>query len=166
VNYARRLRQKGARAKGTAGRDRHSHRAAPARRWRVSDNAGKPDFAGFAGRRAVRAFENGAKATTSRLRLFELAAQRKKARVFIAFALRPDGRSAILYWLAGVRVFELGPQGKKARVFTTFALRPDGGSALLGQLRAETGRSGCDATASERPGYASLRLLAGWRARP
>jgi tripartite-type tricarboxylate transporter receptor subunit TctC len=29
--YAGRLRQKGARAKGAAGRDRHSHRAAPAR---------------------------------------------------------------------------------------------------------------------------------------
>ena len=84
------------------GRDRHSHRAAPARRRRVSDNTGKPDFAGFAGCRAVRAFENRAKAATHRLRLFDLVAQGKKARVFIPFALRPDGRSAILFGLAAL----------------------------------------------------------------
>jgi hypothetical protein len=46
-------------------------------------------------RACVRAFENRAKAATHCLRLFELAAQGKKARVFITFALRPDGRSAV-----------------------------------------------------------------------
>jgi hypothetical protein len=45
---------------------------------------------------------NRPKAATHCLRLFELAAQRKKARVFTTFALRPHGRSAILYWMAGL----------------------------------------------------------------
>jgi hypothetical protein len=54
-DYAERLRQKGARTEGTA--DRAADRVAPAGRRRLPDDAGEPDFIGFAGRRTVRGFE-------------------------------------------------------------------------------------------------------------
>jgi hypothetical protein len=56
-DYAERLRQKGARTEGTADRDRAADRVAPAGRRRLPDDAGEPDFIGFAGRRTVRGFE-------------------------------------------------------------------------------------------------------------
>ena len=58
-------------------------------RGRFPNYAGKPDF------------RTRAKAPTSRICIFEPPAQRKKARVFIAFALRLDGRSGELFELAG-----------------------------------------------------------------
>src|SRR6185437_1625583 len=45
-------------------------------------------------------FENRAKAATRRLCLFEPTTQREKARIFIAFALRPHSQSGNLYELA------------------------------------------------------------------
>src|SRR5206468_11749605 len=67
---------------------------------------GKLDFPGLPGRRDLRSFENRAKARTDRLRLFEPAIERKKARVFLAFALRPDGQPHLSYKLAGGLGFE------------------------------------------------------------
>src|ERR1700730_14541142 len=72
----------------------------PGRRGRLSDHARKPDFRGFASFRHLRAFENRAKARIDRLCLFEPAPKGKKARIFIAFTLRPDGRPGRSYKLA------------------------------------------------------------------
>jgi hypothetical protein len=63
----------------------------------LPDHARKPDFRGFASRRHLRAFENRAKARIDRLCLFEPAPKGKKARIFIAFTLRPDGRPGRSY---------------------------------------------------------------------
>ena len=68
-------------------------------RWRA-------DFTGFPRCRAIRAFENRAKAPTPRLCVFEPTAQRKKARVFTAFAIRSDSQSGELFELAGGLGFE------------------------------------------------------------
>src|ERR1700732_1009534 len=57
----------------------------------------EPDFRGFASRRHLRAFENRAKARIDRVCLFEPAPKRKKARIFIAFTLRSDGRPGRSY---------------------------------------------------------------------
>ena len=66
--------------------------AAPGRRGRLPDHARKPDFRGIASRRHLGAFENRAKARIDRLCLFEPAPKGKKARIFIAFTLRPNGQ--------------------------------------------------------------------------
>ena len=65
-------------------------------------HAGNLDFRGLAGCRAIRAFENRAETRASGFRLFEPSPERQKARVFLAFALRPDGRSGRSFKLAGL----------------------------------------------------------------
>ena len=105
-NYRGRVRQKGARTERAADRDRPPDRAASEGRGRLPHDAGNLDVRGLAGRRAVRAFENRAKARASRFRVFEPASEREKARVFLAFALRPDGQSGRSCKLAGGLGFE------------------------------------------------------------
>src|SRR5262245_9144924 len=73
-DYAGRIRQKSARAEGAKDRDRSAQRAAPKGRGRLSNDARKPDFIGFACGRTVRAFETRTKAPTSCLRIFEPSA--------------------------------------------------------------------------------------------
>lgn len=109
ANYAGRIRQKSARAEGATGRAGAANRTAPDRRGDLPNHAGKPNFRGFAGRGYLRAFENRAKARIARFRVFEPRSERKKARVFLAFALRPDGQSAGSCKLAGEPGFEPGP---------------------------------------------------------
>jgi len=78
-DYVAGLRQRGARTEGAADRDRTVDRAASEGRRRLPNYARKPDFTGFTGGRTFRAFESRGKAATHRVRLFELAAQGKKA---------------------------------------------------------------------------------------
>ena len=92
ANYAERVRQKSAGPEGAAKRDCGTHRPASTGQREVSDDAGNLDFPGFACSGAFREFESRAKATTDRFGVFEPALKGKNPRLFLAFALRPDGQ--------------------------------------------------------------------------
>jgi hypothetical protein len=102
VFYGGRVRQKGARTEGAADRDHAAHRAAPEGRDRLLHYVGNLDFRGLSCCRPIRAFENRAEARASGFRLFKPAPERQKARVFLAFAVRPDGQPGRSFKLAGL----------------------------------------------------------------
>ena len=113
--YPERVRQKGAQPEGSTGRDSGAHRTASTGQQRLQDHSGNVDFSGLAGCRTFREFENRTEAATDLTPVFEPPAQRKKARLFLAFALRPDGQQADLYELAGGLGFELASVGWRAK---------------------------------------------------
>lgn len=93
------------------------------------------DFRGFAGCRAIRAFEHRAETRASGFRLFEPAPERQKATIFFAFALRPDGQSRRSFELAGDGTIKIDADGSDAELLKIIINRME--SATEGGIKRE-----------------------------